>query len=96
MAHPYAGKYLRVNLKKQEIEDVLLKPDEVEKYLLGSGMAAMLFQRELEGGRVPDDPLDPANTLYAFSGLLTGTFAPTGCRSYLVCAFTPYRHLGRI
>lgn len=88
MAHPYAGKYLRINLKKREIEDVLLKPDEVETYLLGSGMAAMLFQKELEQGRVPDDPLDPANTLYAFIGLLTGTFAPTGCRSTW-CARSP-------
>jgi aldehyde:ferredoxin oxidoreductase len=27
------------------------------------------------------DPLDPRSALYVFNGLLSGTFAPTGCRS---------------
>ncbi|MDF1515722.1 MAG: aldehyde ferredoxin oxidoreductase N-terminal domain-containing protein, partial [Anaerolineae bacterium] len=88
MHYPYAGKYLRVDLDKKLFEDVTLTPDEVKTYLLGSGMAAHLFKQSLDAGLVPDDPLDPANTLYAFNGLLTGTFSPTGCRSSW-CARSP-------
>ena len=88
MPCPNAGKYLRVNLRERICEDIYLQPEVVEKYLLGSGIAAMLFKQELDRGRVPDNPLDPANTLYVFNGLLTGTFAPTGCRSSW-CARSP-------
>jgi aldehyde:ferredoxin oxidoreductase len=88
MPYPYAGKYLRINLKSGEVEDVILEPEIVKQFLLGSGFAAFLFKQELDKGCVPEDPLDPANTLYAFNGLLTGTFAPTGCRSSW-CARSP-------
>ena len=51
---------------------------DVKTYLLGSGYAAKLFYDEIDPAI---DPLDPRATLYVFNGLLSGTFAPTGCRS---------------
>jgi aldehyde:ferredoxin oxidoreductase len=78
MPHVYAGQILRLDLSAgtQRIEP--LDDADVRHYLLGSGLAAKIFYEEME----PDlDPLDPASPLLAFTGLLTGTYSPTGCRS---------------
>ncbi|HSD84502.1 MAG TPA: aldehyde ferredoxin oxidoreductase N-terminal domain-containing protein, partial [Anaerolineae bacterium] len=78
MPNVYAGRYLRFNLSTgtQTIEPIA--EADVKAYLLGSGYAAKLFYTELDPAI---DPLDPRATLYIFNGLLSGTFAPTGCRS---------------
>lgn len=78
MPYPYAGKYLRVDLTtgRRSIEPIAER--DVETYLLGSGYAAKLFYEEMDPAI---GPLDPRATLYVFNGLLSGTFAPTGCRS---------------
>ncbi|CAG0936922.1 aldehyde:ferredoxin oxidoreductase [Thermoflexales bacterium] len=78
MPNVYAGRYLRLNLSTgtQTIETI--DEADVRAYLLGSGYAAKLFYAELDPAI---DPLDPRATLYIFNGLLSGTFAPTGCRS---------------
>jgi len=78
MPHVYAGKLLRLDLSSgtQHIEPV--DDADVRQYLLGSGLAAKIYYDEMD----PDlDPLDPASPLLAFTGLLTGTYSPTGCRS---------------
>ncbi len=78
MPFAHAGQYLRIDLtaRKYRVESV---PDEqVERYLLGSGLAARWFYDEMDATR---DPLDPASPLMMLNGLLAGTFAPTGCRS---------------
>ena len=72
MPHTYAGKLLRIDLTSgvhhiQPIDDA-----SVRRYLLGSGLAAKIFYEEMDPRL---DPLDPANPLLAFSGLLTGTFS---------------------
>lgn len=67
---------------------VSIDEDFLKAYLLGSGLAARYLLDALAEGRLPDDPLDPGNTLYVFNGLLTGTLAPTGCRSSW-CARAP-------
>jgi aldehyde:ferredoxin oxidoreductase len=78
MPHVYAGKLLRVDLSSgtQRIEPV--DDADLRQYLLGSGLAAKIFYEEMDPGL---DPLDPASPLLAFTGLLTGTYSPTGCRS---------------
>ncbi len=78
MAHVYAGQLLRVDLSNgtQSIEPV--DDADVRRYLLGSGMAAKIYHQEMDPGI---DPLDPSSPLFAFTGLLTGTYSPTGCRS---------------
>jgi aldehyde:ferredoxin oxidoreductase len=74
----YAGKLLRVDLTKGTWTEETISEDQVQKWLLGSGFAAKLFYDEM----MPElDPLDPASPLMVFNGVLTGTFAPTGCRS---------------
>jgi aldehyde:ferredoxin oxidoreductase len=88
VAQVYAGKLLRVCLESGQIAREPIAPEAVRTVLLGSGLAAQMFHKALAAGRVPDDPLDPANTLYAFNGLLTGTIVPTGCRSTW-CARSP-------
>jgi len=78
MPHVYAGNLLRLDLSSgtQRIEPI--DEADVRQYLLGSGLAAKIYYEEIQ----PDlDPLDPASPLLAFTGLLTGTFSPTGCRS---------------
>ena len=78
MPDVYAGKLLRVDLSSgtQRVEPI--DDADVRKYLLGSGLAARIYYREMDPAL---DPLDPASPLLAFAGLLTGTFSPTGCRS---------------
>ncbi|MBN1920260.1 MAG: aldehyde ferredoxin oxidoreductase family protein [Anaerolineae bacterium] len=78
MPHSYAGQYLRIDLTTGEIQLQAIAEADVREVLLGSGYAAKLYAEELDPAL---DPLDPRASLYIFNGLLTGTYAPTGCRS---------------
>ena len=78
MPYPYAGKYIRFDLGTGRYSVEPISDDDVKTYLLGSGYAAKLFYDEMDPSI---GPLDPRATLYIFNGLLSGTFAPTGCRS---------------
>lgn len=78
MPNVYAGRYIRFNLTTGQYTIESIAEADVKAYLLGSGYAAMLFYQEMDAAI---DPLDPRATLYVFNGLLSGTFAPTGCRS---------------
>jgi len=78
MPHVYAGKLLRLDLGSGTQRTEPIDEADVRQYLLGSGLAAKIYYEEVQ----PDlDPLDPASPLLAFTGLLTGTYSPTGCRS---------------
>ena len=78
MPNVYAGRYLRINLTTGDLRIEVIQDADVKTYLLGSGYAAKLFYDELDPAI---SPLDPRATLYVFNGLLSGTFAPTGCRA---------------
>ncbi len=78
MSQVYAGKFIRFDLNTGRYALERINEEDVQAYLLGSGYAAKLFWDELDP---LIDPLDPRATLYVFNGLLSGTFAPTGCRS---------------
>jgi aldehyde:ferredoxin oxidoreductase len=78
MPYTCAGRLLRIDLTTgaQRVEPIA--DEDLRFCLLGSGLAAKIFWQEMNPAL---DPLDPASPLLAFNGLLTGTFAPTGCRS---------------
>jgi aldehyde:ferredoxin oxidoreductase len=78
MSSVYAGKLLRIDLTGGAHRIEAIDQTDVRRYLLGSGLAARIFSEEMDPNV---QPLDPASPLLAFNGLLTGTFAPTGCRS---------------
>ena len=78
MPYTYAGRYIRFNLSTGYYTIETISDEDVKTYLLGSGYAAKLFYEEMDPSL---DPLDLRATLYVFNGLLSGTFAPTGCRS---------------
>ena len=78
MTQPYAGQYLRIDLTAGSISRHPIAETDVRQWLLGSGYAAWLFSQEMDPTR---DPYDPHSPLYIFNGVLSGTFAPTGCRS---------------
>jgi len=85
MAHVNAGELLVLDLTAgkwwvEPVEEAL-----VSKYLLGSGLAAHLYSQVADTGA---DPLAPESPLYIFNGLLTGSFAPTGCRTS-ICGRSP-------
>ncbi len=74
----YAERYLRLDLGTGDWHHEPIAEDQARKWFLGSGLAAKLFFDEMD----PDlEPLDPKSPLLIFNGLLSGTFAPTGCRS---------------
>ncbi|MBN1657931.1 MAG: aldehyde ferredoxin oxidoreductase family protein [Anaerolineae bacterium] len=78
MSSVYAGQYLKIDLDSGDVHAVPISDADVPKFFLGSGYAAKLYAEEME----PEvGPLDPRNPIYIFNGLLSGTFAPTGCRS---------------
>lgn len=81
----YAGKFLRIDLTTRTVTEHAIEDADVRAFLLGSGYAAKLFYDELQPQRAWDDPASP---LMVFNGLLSGTFAPTGCRSSW-CARSP-------
>lgn len=78
MSYSHAGRLLRIDLSAGDWQIEAIPDEWVENYLLGSGLAAKIFYEEIDPGL---DPLDPASPLLAFNGLLSGTFAPTACRS---------------
>jgi aldehyde:ferredoxin oxidoreductase len=78
MSHVYAGKFVRFDLSTDHHTLELIAEHNAQTYLLGSGFAAKLFYDEMDPSI---DPLDPRAVIYIFNGLLSGTFAPTGCRS---------------
>ncbi len=78
MPYTNAGQLLRVDLGQGTCQPEPIDDADLRRYLLGSGLAARIFAREMGPAL---DPLDPDSPLLAFNGLLTGTFSPTGCRS---------------
>jgi aldehyde:ferredoxin oxidoreductase len=78
MPYTNAGQLLRVDLSQGSHQAEPIDDADLRRYLLGSGLAAHLFAREMDPAL---HPLEPASPLLAFNGLLTGTFSPTGCRS---------------
>ncbi len=74
----YAGKLLRIDLTHKTYREEPIADEMVRKWLLGSGLAAKIYYDEMDPTL---DPLDPASPLIVMNGVLSGTFAPTGCRS---------------
>jgi aldehyde:ferredoxin oxidoreductase len=85
MAKVYAGKLLRIDLDEGGWETQGIAEEDVQRYLLGSGLAAKIFYQEMDPAL---DPLDPANPLIFMDGLLTGSIAPAACR-LSVCGCSP-------
>lgn len=82
MPHVYAGKILKIDLTTRQTSVRLVRAAEVEAFLLGSGLAAKIYYEEFRPLLDPQlDVFDPRNPLIVMNGLLSGTFAPTGCRS---------------
>ena len=78
MPYTNAGRLLRIDLTTGTQHTEPIADGDLRSNLLGSGLAAKIYGQEMNPAL---DPLDPASPLLAFNGLLTGTFAPTGCRS---------------
>lgn len=72
------GRLLRVNLTDHSYEVEQIQEDVARKCLGGKALAAHYAIREIKKGT---DPLSPENVLYLFTGVLTGTPAPTGNRT---------------
>src|SRR3970282_379266 len=82
MPNVYAGKILKIDLTTRRTTSRLVTDSEVQAFLMGSGLAAKIYYEEYADLLDPQiDPLDPRNPLIILNGLLSGTFAPTGCRS---------------
>jgi aldehyde:ferredoxin oxidoreductase len=73
-----AGKLLYVDLSTGKLEDRPITDEEIQTYLLGSGLAAKIYYDMMDADV---EPLDPASPLIVINGLLSGTISPTGCRS---------------
>ncbi|OPY25388.1 MAG: Tungsten-containing aldehyde ferredoxin oxidoreductase [Methanocella sp. PtaU1.Bin125] len=72
------GRLLRVNLTDHSYEIEQIPEDVARKCPGGKALAGHYAIREIKKGT---DPLAPENVLYLFTGVLTGTPAPTGNRT---------------
>lgn len=82
MPNVYAGKILKVDLNTRQTSTRPITDSEVQAFLMGSGLAAKIYAEEyadLIDASI--DVFDSRNPLIILNGLLSGTFAPTGCRS---------------
>ena len=66
----YAGKFLRVNLTKSEIKDVVFKEETLRNYLGGSALGAKILYDEVDPNL---NWSDPDNRIIIASGPLGGT-----------------------
>lgn len=74
----YNGKYIRVDLTKEEVKVLDLPDDFIENYLGGNGFGTKILWDEVP----PEvDALDPENRLVFATGALTGTIWP--CSGHL-------------
>ncbi len=76
----YAGFILNIDLTEHKHEITDLPIELVEGYIGGKGFAAKILYDQLPAGC---GPLSPDNILVLACGPLTGTLAPTGCRSVI-------------
>ena len=68
------GRIYDIDLERRSISEKKLDPQEVHRFLGGSGLACALLMREADPANV--DPLGPDNDLYFLVGTLVGTGAP--------------------
>jgi aldehyde:ferredoxin oxidoreductase len=69
----YQGKYLRINLTNQTIEEEKIDPEWQRKFLGGRGLAARFYYAEIANHI---EPFSSDNKLILFTGPLTGTTGP--------------------
>lgn len=82
MPNVYAGRILKIDLNTRQTSIRPITDPEVQAFLMGSGLAARIYYEEYADLLDPAiDVFDSRNPLIILNGLLSGTFAPTGCRS---------------
>jgi aldehyde:ferredoxin oxidoreductase len=69
---------LWIDLESGEVREEAVAEEDAQRWLQGSGLAAHIFHEVMDPAL---DPLDPANPLLIFNGLLTGTSAPSAART---------------
>jgi len=81
----YHGKYLRINLKTQEVKVETLDLETAKKFIGGRGLGTKFMMDEVDP---KVDAFSPENKLMVVTGPLTGTATPTGGR-YMVVTKSP-------
>jgi len=81
----YHGNILSIDLTSKKITKKEISRNDVQKFFLGSGMAAKILYDDLDPST---GPLDPENPLLFLAGLFTGTMIPTACK-LSACAKSP-------
>jgi aldehyde:ferredoxin oxidoreductase len=74
MIKGYMGKFLYIDLTKEEVREIPLPQWMAEKYIGGKGFGAKILYDFLPAGT---DPLAPENIIMFMAGPLTGTAAPS-------------------
>jgi len=81
----YFGKFLKINLTNQKIEDLTISDDDLRKYVGGSTLAAKLIYDYVKPGM---DPLAPENPLVFATGPFVGSNVPMVSRA-AICGIAP-------
>ncbi|MRR08472.1 MAG: aldehyde ferredoxin oxidoreductase, partial [Deltaproteobacteria bacterium] len=85
MAGGYAGKFLLVNLSRNECSDFTLDDGTLKKFIGGSCLAAKLF---LDRYPLTVDPLSPDSPFMIMTGPMVGRTFP-GTSRFSICAKSP-------
>jgi len=81
----YHGRFLRVDLNEQKLEDMPLNEDDAKKFIGGTTLAAKLIYNHVKPGM---DPMNPENPLVFAIGPFTATSIPMVSR-YTVSGISP-------
>ncbi len=86
MMNGYHGRFLKINLTTQDMEDLPISEKDLQMYLGGSTLAAKLIYKHMEG---KNNDLGPENPLVFATGPFTGTAIPMVSR-YAICGISPH------
>ncbi len=75
------GRFLEINLKREEIKEYSVKQDVIKNFIGGKGIGAYLLYKNL---KPKIKPLSPNNILMFLTGPITGTEYPTSGRMVIV------------
>ncbi|MHA1753731.1 MAG: aldehyde ferredoxin oxidoreductase family protein [Candidatus Helarchaeota archaeon] len=85
MVYGYIGKYLKVDLRTESIEEFEFEEDILKKFIGGLGLGAYIAYKEIPVGA---DGLDEGNLLIFMTGPITASGAPA-CSRFEVIAKSP-------
>jgi len=90
-ANGYMGKYLRVNLTDQKVQEASFDEETLKTYIGGRGLGVRIVYDELPKDLTNFDPLSEENIVVIMTGPYTGTLSMASAR-FDITTLSPHTH----